>query len=134
MSEGYQATKANVEDFLKELKYILNDPKSELSILPRTDKKVEFSTEYCLTDLEFETNDVKEELKKLKTTQYVECCPDKRNPKSRDYYVFCKKYNQKQVYIKIKIQSYDSKKILCMSFHYAEHEITIFPYKGKEVK
>ncbi len=132
MAEGYQATKGNIEIFLKELKNILEIPISKLNIIPREDKPEEYSTEYCLRDLEFEIEDVKEELKKLKLSEYVECCPDERNVKSNDYYVFSKMYHQKQVYIKLKIQSYDKKSILCMSFHYAEYEITKFPYRGRE--
>ena len=134
MAEGYQATKGNVETFLKEVRNILKIPESRLDIMPREDKPIEYSTEYCLRDLGFETEDVKEELKKLKLSEYVECCPDKRNRNSRDYYVFSKIYNQKQVYIKIKIKSYDSKVILCMSFHYEEYKITRFPYMGKEAE
>lgn len=134
MAEGYIATKGNVKTFLKEVSDILEIPGSRLDIMPREDKLIEYSTEYCLRTLEFETKDVIEELKKLKLSEYVECCPDERNPKSKDYYIFCRVYNQKQVYIKIKIRSYDNKVILCMSFHYAEYEITRFPYKGKEVE
>ena len=134
MAEGYQATKGNVETFLKELKDILKTPKSKVNIIPREDKPIEYSTNYCLTDLGINKENLKEELKNLKLSEYVECCPDKRNPKTRDYYIFCKIYNQKQVYIKINIQSYDNKIILCMSFHYAEHKITRFPYMGKEVE
>ena len=77
----------------------------------------------------FTDKDIKEELKKLKVSEYVECCRDERNKKSRNYYIFCKEYNKRQVYIKIKIQSYDNKIILCMSFHYAEYKITKFPFK-----
>ena len=129
MAEGYVATKGNVEIFLKELKQILSTPKAQLNILPREDKILEYSTEYCLRSLRFTTENVKEELKKLEIKEYVECCPDDRNYTSRDYYVFCKLYNKRQVYIKIKIQSYDNKIVLCMSFHYAEYKINKFPYK-----
>lgn len=129
MAKGYIATKANVEQFLEELKIILNSPKSQLNIIPRQDKKAEYSTEYCLRSLKFTSQNIKEELKKLQLNEYVECCPDERNLKSRDYYIFCKIYKEKQVYIKIKIQSYDNKIILCMSFHFAEYKIEKFPYK-----
>ena len=129
MAEGYVATKGNVEIFLKELKQILSTPKAQLNILPREDKILEYSTEYCLRSLGFTAENVKEELKKLDVKEYVECCPDERNTKSRDYYIFSKFLNKKQVYIKIKIQSYDNKIILCMSFHFAEFKICKFPYK-----
>lgn len=129
MAEGFKATKGNVEVFLKELKYILKTPNSILNIIPRIDKSIKYSTEYCLRDLEFNAEDVKDELQKLEISEYVECCHDERNKKSRDYYVFSRKYNEKQVYIKIKIQSYENKIVLCMSFHYAEYKITKFPFK-----
>ena len=61
MAEGYQATKGNVETFLKEVRNILKIPESRLDIMPREDKPIEYSTEYCLRDLGFETEDVKEE-------------------------------------------------------------------------
>ena len=35
---------------------------------------------------------------------------------------------KRKVYIKVKIQSYDKKIILCMSFHFAEDKMR-FPYK-----
>ena len=129
MSGGYSTTKGDIQIFLKELKEILESPKAKLNIIPRQDKEIEFSTEYCLSNLGFDIEDVKKELKKLKISEYVECCKDERNRKSRNYYIFCKEYNKRQVYIKIKIQSYDNKIILCMSFHYAEYKITKFPFK-----
>lgn len=129
MANGYVATKGNVEIFLKELKQILSTPKAELNIIPREDKILEYSTEYCLRSLGFTSENVKEELKKLEIKEYIECCPDARNLKSRDYYIFSKSYNKKQVYIKIKIQSCDNKIVLCMSFHYAQYKINKFPYK-----
>ena len=129
MVKSYIAKKGNVEIFLRELRQILDTPESTLNIIPREDKPLKYSTEYCLRDLKFTEKDVREELKNLNIKQYVECCPDERNPKSADYYVFSKKYQENQVYIKLKIQSYNNKIILCMSFHYAEYELNSFPYK-----
>ena len=45
--------------------------------------------------------------------------PYERNKKSNAYYVFGKIIMKREVYIKVKIQSYDKKIILCMSFHFA---------------
>ncbi len=42
MSNAYQATKGNVKLFLQDLKNILNNPKSELNIIPREDKPMEY--------------------------------------------------------------------------------------------
>lgn len=129
LANGFIATEGNIKIFLHEIKEILKNPESKVNIIQRDDKEIEYSTEYCLRDLGMDKEDIKEELKKLKLSEYVECCPDERNSKSRDYYIFCKIYNEKQVYIKVKIQSYDNKIVLCMSFHYAEYPITRFPYK-----
>ena len=79
MSGGYTTTKGDIQIFLKELKEILENPKSKLNIIPRRDKAIEFSTDYCLRDLGFTDKDIKEELKKLKVSEYVECCRDERN-------------------------------------------------------
>lgn len=60
---------------------------------------------------------------------YVETCDDERNSKSNALYIFAIYIKNKQVYIKLKIQSYDEKIILCMSFHFVEFQINKFPYK-----
>lgn len=43
-------------------------------------------------------------------------------------FVFGKSIDNKLVYIKLKIKGNTSKKILCLSFHYARHNMN-FPYK-----
>ena len=45
MSGGYITTKGDIQIFLKELKEILENPKSKLNIIPRQDKAIEFSTD-----------------------------------------------------------------------------------------
>ena len=56
--------KRRYTNILKELKEILENPKSKLNIIPRQDKAIEFSTDYCLRDLGFTDKDIKEEFKK----------------------------------------------------------------------
>lgn len=129
MADGYVEHKGMVSNFLDDLKIILNNQKSKLKIYPREDKELEYTTKYCLQELNFTSNDVKNELKKLTVDSYVETCDDERNKKSNRYYVFYKKIKGKDIYIKVKIESRDNKSVLCMSFHFPEYEITKFPYR-----
>lgn len=129
MSHGYILTKGAVETFLKEVRQILNDTNSELRIIERNDKPKGYNTSDCRTILGINNADIKEYIKKLTVNDYVETCDNERNLKSNSYYVFCIEIQHNQIYIKIQIQSYDKKIILCMSFHFAEYKITKFPYK-----
>lgn len=123
MADGYRETKGAISIFLKELKTILVDPKLEFRLEPREDKEYEYTTDYCLETLNYTTSDVIEELLKLELKNYIETCDDLRNRKSKRYYVFGIKRNGKEIYIKVKIESYDNKKVLCMSFHFAEYPL-----------
>lgn len=114
---------------MNEQKKILEDKESKITIMPREDKEERYTTLYCQTELGFDDTDIKETLKNLKAKDYVETYADKRLKKTAPFNVFAKKINGKQVYIKVKIQSYSNKAILCMSFHFSEFEITRFPYR-----
>lgn len=129
MSEGYIETKGAVNTFLIDLKRILSDKTSILRIPPREDKEYIYTTKYCLETLGFNDTDVKNELKKLTIESYVETCDDERNKKSNRYYIFYKNISHRNIYIKVKIDSYDNKVVLCMSFHFPEYEIMKFPFK-----
>lgn len=123
MAAGYIETKGAVKTFLAELNRVLNDRISKVELYPREDKEEQYTTEYCLTELNYTTDDVKTELKQLKDTDYVETCDDERNKKSNRYYVFKRIIQNREIYIKVKIKSYDKKVVLCMSFHFAEYPL-----------
>lgn len=123
MAEGYIESKGAVITFLKELQKILLDSNMKLTIQTREDKEYEYTTDYCLEQLEYDKSDVIKELLQLNIKDYVETCDDLRNRKSNRFYVFGKVIQKRDVYIKIKIESYDNKKILCMSFHFAEYPL-----------
>lgn len=129
MAQGYILTKGAVQTFLNEVRQILNDKNSELRIIERNDKPEGYNTSDCRTILGINNKDIREYIKNLTIHNYIETCNNERKLKSNAYYVFCIEIKQKQIYIKIQIQSYDKKIILCMSFHFAEYEITKFPYK-----
>lgn len=123
MAEGYIETKGTVQIFLADLKNILSYPKVNFRLEPREDKEYEYTTDYCLETLNYDTIDVINELKSLRITNYVETCDDLRNKKSNRFYVFKKIIQKREIYIKVKIESYDNKNILCMSFHFAEYPL-----------
>lgn len=125
MSNGYVISKGGVQTFLNEMKRILKDPNLEFIINPREEDENEYySTEYCLTELGYQTSDVIQRLLELEVTNYVESCKDRRIPNSNEFNIFSLILNGKEIYIKVKISSYSNKIVLCMSFHYAK-----FPLK-----
>lgn len=128
MADGYILTKGAVQTFLQELNNILNQKQSELIIVEREDKPEGYNLSDCKAELGIDDGCIKEYLKNLTLEEYVETCDDERNKKSNAYYVFGKIIMKRKVYIKVKIQSYDKKIILCMSFHFAEDKMR-FPYK-----
>lgn len=128
MADGYILTKGAVQTFLQELNNILNQKQSELIIVEREDKPEGYNLSDCKAELGIDDDCIKEYLKNLTLEEYVETCDDERNKKSNAYYVFGKIIMKREVYIKVKIQSYDKKIILCMSFHFAEDKMR-FPYK-----
>lgn len=90
MAEGYIETKGAVQTFLQDLKSILINPELDFRLMPREDKEYEYTTEYCLEILSYNTNDVINELLSLTVKDYVETCDDLRNKKVIDF-MFLKK-------------------------------------------
>ena len=127
-----QSQKTIVKAFLEELKEILGDEdfdidKNLLIIRSRKDE-IEYSTNYTLVDLEYDSFDVVERLKELTVAEYSETLIDKDDDKPPLLFVFGKDINAKLVYIKLKIKGETNKKVLCLSFHYAKYDMK-FPYK-----
>lgn len=127
-----QSQKTVVKAFLEELKEILGDEdfdidKNLLIIRSRKDE-IEYSTNYTLVDLEYDSFDVVERLKELTVAEYSETLIDKDDDKPPLLFVFGKDINAKLVYIKLKIKGETDKKVLCLSFHYAKYDMK-FPYK-----
>lgn len=100
--------KAEVEEFLKTLKEILTnkdfDIDKDLDILFR--KKNEsiddpYITSNTLAALNYDKEDVKNELLKLKIFNYVETLVDIKDISGPRLYVFIKEIGKRDVYIKI---------------------------------
>lgn len=125
--------KKAVKQFLEELKEIIENSNFDIVnnlLLIKKKKntgKEEYSTPYTMTDLDYDTYDIVECLKKLKVAEYSETLIDKDDDRPPLLFVFGQNINSKQVYIKLKIKGDQTKRVLCLSFHYAEYKMT-FPY------
>lgn len=129
---SYIATREQVREFIEELKEVLNSPHCDLDILPK--KKGEeshdpYTTENTLIDLEYDTHDVKAQLKNLTEHQYIETIKDNKNEDRPHFWVFGEEINLKEVYIKVKIKNRAKNKVFCVSFHYARYPLKNGPFK-----
>ncbi len=128
-----RSEKKAVKEFLNELSRILYDEKFDIEknlIVIKSRKepgKEQFSTLYTLLDLEYDSSDIIDRLKELTVREYSETLFDRDDDKPPLLFVFGKDINSKQVYIKLKIKGERSKRVLCLSFHYAERQME-FPY------
>jgi len=124
--------KKAVKAFLEELNEILRatdfNIDKDLLIIKSSKDEIEYSTNYTLVDLEYDSSDIVERLKELTVSDYSETLVDKDNDDPLLLFVFGKDINNKLVYIKLKIKGIDSKKVLCLSFHYAKYDME-FPYR-----
>lgn len=129
--------KKEVRNFLTELQKVLEDSDFDIDsnfILiqsRKSDNKEQFSTPYTLIDLDYDIEDVVEQLKELTLGEYCETLFDKNDNHPPLLYVFGKQINGQLVYVKLKIKERKKKYVLCVSFHYAEHNMT-FPYKNSQ--
>ncbi|MDE6774948.1 MAG: hypothetical protein K2J37_01375 [Ruminococcus sp.] len=97
---------------------------------PKDKRGTEYSNRACMIELEFDKNDVKENIMSLTVENYVET--KLYNPE-KICYVFCKEIKINQVYIKLFIKSNkNGKNVVCVSFHFVEHPIIYFPYAKKK--
>ena len=126
-----RSEKEDVKAFLEELKEILGsedfDIDDNLYIIKSSKNEIEYSTDYTMVDLDYDSYDVVERLKELTLSDYSETLFDKDNDEPPLLFVFGKDINSKLVYIKLKIKGKNKKRILCLSFHYAKHDM-VFPY------
>ena len=126
-----QSKKKEVVEFIEELKMILLDVNfdmdRDLIIIKKNKGRKQYSTPYTLLNLEYDTSDVVERLKELTVEEYSETFVDRDNVNPPLLFVFGKNINNELIYIKLKIKGDQTRHILCVSFHYAEHAM-IFPY------
>ena len=127
-----QSDKKVIKAFLEELKEVLESEDfkidEDLLVIRSSKEEVEYSTQYTIVDLEYDSFDIVERLKELTVSEYSATLLDKDDDKPPLLFVFGKDINTKLVYIKLKIKGETNKKVLCLSFHYAKYDMK-FPYK-----
>lgn len=89
-----------------------------------------FITANTLVALNYDREDVKNELLKLEIFDYVETLIDMKDENGPRLYVFIKKIQKRDVYIKIKIRKIINRQVFCISFHFARYKNAKYPYKG----
>lgn len=128
-----QLKEKEVIEFLSDLKNIIQSEAfnidNDLTVIKSKKKlgKEQYSTPYTLLDLEYDASDIVERLKELSIREYSETLVDKDDLNPPLLFVFGKDINGKQIYIKLKIKGDQARRILCVSFHYAEEKMS-FPY------
>lgn len=129
----YIATKEDVLAFLSDLREILLSDNYDLDILLRKKKEKpddEYTTENTLLSLNFDTEDVRDELLSLTEKEYLETIKDFKDPANfYPFWVFGKVIQSRDVYIKVKIRSKKTNKVFCISFHFARYPFNEMPYK-----
>ena len=127
-----QSDKKVIKAFLEEPKEVLESEDfkidEDLLVIRSSKEEVEYSTQYTIVDLEYDSFDIVERLKELTVSEYSATLLDKDDDKPPLLFVFGKDINAKLVYIKLKIKGETDKKVLCLSFHYAKYDMK-FPYK-----
>lgn len=131
-------SKEFVEQFLSELKAILESDtfviERDLDILPKKrneSAKDLYTTTNTMAALEFDANDVCEELKAITVEDYAETMLDDRNVTAPPFFVFYRNIQTRYVYIKVKIRDRATGKVFCVSFHFARYpKPSPLPYEG----
>lgn len=134
-------TKEEVEDFLERLRFVLNQESTIITLqeIRYVDSKrtLEYTNRYALAKLfpnESPKDALRRELKTLRCIDYIETVKDTRYPKLSDFWVFGKKYNGNDVYIKIRVEIVPRNYVFVMSFHFSTYPFAQgdFPYARGE--
>lgn len=118
--------------FLKTMKDIFEDKafsadRDFILIRSKKEGREQYSTPYTLVDLDYDVDDVIKNLKELRIEDYSETLYDMDDANPPLLFVFGKDIRGRQIYIKVKIKNGRSRRVLCVSFHYAEYKMK-FPY------
>lgn len=116
--------KEYVSDFLNKVHEILDSEYFDIQLnftLSKRDKNSDFLFNY-----DIDINEVPEIINSLEISNFSECITDEIT--GEDLFVFGKYIDNTEVYIKIRIEYYLLKKVICISFHGAEYDM-IYPFK-----
>ena len=135
---------AEVTTYLEKLKYALDQDNTMITIQEvrqvDSERPLEYTNKYTFAQLfpdESPKEAVRRELRTLKANEYMETVKDLRHPKLSEFWVFGRQYNDKDVYIKIRVEIVQRNSVFVMSFHFSTTKFVHndFPYaKGEEGK
>lgn len=128
--ESWQESIDNVKFFLKKVHAFLASGTCQLDIQRRRRDENPLdpnSTTNTLLSLNYNIDDVKNEILSLSEKNYKETLKDKRRQDNSHYWVFIKEIGGREIYIKLKI--YDVNRIHLISFHYANWNTGERPYQ-----
>ena len=126
----------DVRDFLRELKEVLTDTKfdvsKDLDILQKKSSELPtdpYTTANTLLALDFDKNDVLNQLLALDISEYMGTIVDDKDNSWPPFFAFGKTIKNREVYIKAKIRDRKNCKVFCVSFHFARYPLpTKRPY------
>ena len=130
IEDNWQENIEDVSHFLKKIHSFLACDTCQLDIQRRRKNENPSdpnSTINTLFSLNYDTEDVKNEILSLTKENYVETVRDKERKDNNHYRIFTKIINGREIYIKLKIC--DINRIHLMSFHYANWDMRDRPYQ-----
>lgn len=83
-----------------------------------------YTNESTLLELDYGVQDVVNAIISLTVANYKETIIDNQPDKIKPFYCFIKSIRERQVYIKIKISEVKEKQVFCVSFHFAEFNVS----------
>lgn len=130
-------SKEDVEAYLDKLKYALEQEDTKITLQEDrwvdNERFIEHTNKYTIRKLfpdESPTEAIKRELGTLQVSEYIHTVKDLRYPNLSDFWVFAKRYNEEDVYIKIRVEIVQQNYIFVMSFHFSTKTLVKedFPY------
>lgn len=128
MSQKIISSEVEVREFLKELKELLTDHRFDVSrdldimMKKKNESPIDpYTSVNTLLALEFDKNDVLNQLLTLEVSEYMETFIDDMNNSLPPFFAFAKSIKNRDVYIKAKIRNRQNCKVFCVSFHFARY-------------
>ena len=128
-----------VKDFLAKMNSILSSDSFNIDrdfffqhIRDADEPDDDFTNENTMLELGYDTSDVVEELKTLGLDNYSESIVDNVAAGFEVFFVFGKIIRGRDIYIKVRLKQRkktQDKYVFCISFHFARHPITVYPYR-----
>ena len=127
--DSYKAKREVIESFLDDLKRLLSSSEFDIDRDFRITRSCPTEKNgQTLVALDFNKEDVVEELKKLTISNYYQSLPDDKNPTMPDFHVFYIFVSEREIYVKVRIQYVNN--VLCVSFHFPMYSHGKMPYNN----